>query len=174
MADRGIAEGLTDDLFAPDRHVSRAQFAVLLWRYEGRPSVASSGDFLDVPRGSDFALAVAWMARSGVTTGVSPGRFDPAGAVSRVQVIVFLHRLAGSPRVSARIPFTDVDDDAWYREALAWAVVNDIAVWTGQRPLEPRRPASRGEVAAMLHQFHLHDIDRSTQPRIGSGLAVRR
>ena len=40
-----------------------------------------------------FSEAVAWLADTGVTTGVSPGVYAPEATVSRAQMAAFLCRL---------------------------------------------------------------------------------
>ena len=105
VAAEGIVEGLRPDLFGPEKTVSRGQFSTFLWRYSGEPVPASVQSdnmpasllFDDVPRGSSYADAVAWMVGEGITAGKSPRQFAPDEEVTRAQAVVFLHRLAGSP-----------------------------------------------------------------------------
>ncbi len=155
MADEGITTGMKADLFGPDELVNRAQFATFLWRYEGRPQVEPGNKFNDVPEDAFYAQAVAWMVEQGITTGRTRDRFDPSSDVSRAQSIVFLHRLAGEPQGEARIEFDDVGSDAWYRNALAWALEHNIAWWAEQSTFDAEEPATRAEIAALLHGYHL-------------------
>ena len=143
MADEGIATGMTEDLFGPHEPVSRGQFATFLWRYEGEPSARTSGEFDDVDPDAYYAEAVAWMVENGITTGRAPGRFEPWSNVNRAQSIVFLHRLAGGPQAEAQIEFPDVGQDAWFRDALAWALQQEVVWWTdlpGLRGSAARQP----------------------------------
>ena len=64
---------------------------MLLWRYAGSPTAAAPSPFVDVTRGYQ-RTAVAWMAEQDITTGTSPFRFDPDGAVTRAQAATFLFR----------------------------------------------------------------------------------
>lgn len=87
----GLTTGVSPTRFAPDRPISRGDFAVLLWRYAGSPTAAAALPFVDV--GPAYQrTAVAWMAEQDITTGTSPFRFDPAGSVTRAQVATFLFR----------------------------------------------------------------------------------
>ena len=157
MADEGITTGMKDDLFGPDELVTRGQFATFLWRYEGRPPVDPSGEFDDVAADAFYSQAVAWMVEQRITTGRAPGRFDPSSDVSRAQSIVFLHRLAGEPQGSARIDFSDVGSNAWFRDALAWALEHNIDWWAEHSNFNAEEPATRAEVAALLHGYHRRD-----------------
>ena len=159
MADEGITTGMTDDLFGPDELVSRGQFAAFLWRYQGEPAARSSDEFDDVDSGAYYAQAVAWMVANRITTGRAPGRFDPWSNVNRAQSIVFLHRLAGEPQGDAQIESSDVGEDAWFRDALAWAIEKNIVWWTDLETFGAGLPASRADVAALLHRYHLRTPD---------------
>ncbi len=179
MAGEGIATGFTDDLFGPDEPVSRGQFATFLWRYSGEPS-AQGGDesdddvpvpeppweggragleFDDVDPDAYYADAVAWMVQNGITAGRGPRQFDPWSDVNRAQSIVFLHNLAGKPEAEAPISFTDVGEDAWFRDALEWALAADIVWWTDMETFGGSLPASRADVALLLHRYHLREPD---------------
>ena len=171
LADQGITTGFTDDLFGPDELVTRGQFATFLWRYEGEPTTllagefgGAAGEFSDVSSDAYYAPAVAWMVGQGITTGRGPGRFDPSSSVNRAQSIVFLHRLAGKPRGDATIGFDDVAEDAWYVDALRWALEKDIVWWSNVESFGAGLPASRADVAELLHRYHLREPE-ILQPR---------
>jgi len=154
MAAEDIANGLKDDLFGPDKPVTRAQFATFLWRYRGRPATESSGAFVDVSGDDVHAQAVDWMVSERITAGVTPYRFAPQRQVTRAQAIVFLHRLEGQPKGSARIAFTDVPGDAWYHNALEWTLQHSITWWSQDVSFQPDQPVTRAEMAALIFAHH--------------------
>jgi hypothetical protein len=82
--------------FAPDELVTRSQMATFLWRLAGSPAGATgSAFFVDVPAGSSYDSAVAWLWERGITTGYGrPDVFGPAPVVTRAQMAAFLYRLA--------------------------------------------------------------------------------
>ena len=172
MADEEITTGFTDDLFGPDELVTRGQFAAFLWRYEGEPPASRSGRFNDVHPLDYFAQAVEWMVDNGITTGRGPRRFEPWRNVSRAQSVVFLHRLAGKPKGGGPIKFPDVERDAWFRDALAWAIEKDIVWWTDLDAFGSGLPASRSDVALLLHRYHLQKDDAPRRPASGSRVAL--
>ena len=174
MTDEDITAGLTNDLFGPDEPVQRAQFATFLWRYAGQPAPSLPNGFDDVPAGSYYEEAVAWMAENGITAGLAPRKFGSSAPVSRVQVITFLHRLAGSPPPTsapshlARASFAVEAEDAWYADALDWAVSRDILWWSPPLSFDLDLSVSRAEAAVFLHRFHL---SRSADEPSGDGQA---
>jgi hypothetical protein len=87
----GLTTGVSPTRYAPNRSISRGDFAVLLWRYAGSPATADLAPFLDVTR--DYQrVAIAWMAEQDITTGTTPLTFDPEGRVTRAQAATFLFR----------------------------------------------------------------------------------
>ena len=169
MASEGITAGFTDDLFGPDELVTRGQFATFLWRYEGQPQAEPSNEFNDVHPLAYYAPAVEWMVENGITAGRAPGRFDPWSNVDRAQSIVFLHSLAGDPQGDAQIEFSDVGEDAWFRDALAWAIEKNVVWWTDLETFGGGLPASRADVALLLHRYHLREPDTPGPDAPGPG-----
>jgi S-layer family protein len=87
----GLTTGISADEFAPYRSITRGDFAVLVWRYAGRPDPSAALPFADVTSAYQ-SDAVAWMAEEGITTGTSATTFSPDGVVSRAQAATFLFR----------------------------------------------------------------------------------
>lgn len=87
----GLTTGVSATRFAPDAPITRGDFAVLLWRYAGSPTIGSIDPFVDVTRNYQRA-AIAWMAHELITTGTTATTFDPEGLVDRGQAATFLYR----------------------------------------------------------------------------------
>ena len=171
MSDRGIATGLTEDLFAPDEPIRWEHFATLLWSYAAgaREEPLSPLDEA-VPR-TDYERAVDWLISHGIPAG-HRRYLDPANEVTRADAITFLHRLAafyppGTGADSSRTdlypernvfadrqPFPDVPERAWYADSLDWAVGHAIVWWSPPEPFHPDRSVTRSEAAVYLHRFH--------------------
>ncbi len=92
----GVTTGLPGGVFGPGDPVTRAQLATFMFRTVGEPAGAPPSGFGDVLEGSWYALAVAWMDHTGITTGTSPTTFSPDRVVDRAELITFLFRLADS------------------------------------------------------------------------------
>ena len=111
--------------------------------------------FVDVPNDSYFYEAVKWAAENGITAGVDALHFAPDGDCTRAQIATFLWRTAGCPEPEAAADFADVDPDAYYAKAVAWAAENGVVLGTG-KGFEPDRVCTRAEAAAMIYR----DIQR--------------
>lgn len=92
----GITTGTSPTEFSPDEFVTRGQMATFLWRLCGEITPSAASPFDDVPPGAFFATAVAWLAETGITTGVSPTAFAPHGDITRGEMAAFLKRLAST------------------------------------------------------------------------------
>ena len=88
--------------------------------------------FTDVPRNAYYHDAVLWAYDHTVTTGTSDTEFSPWNACTRGQVVTFLWRAMGKPAPQTIAnPFADVPENAYYRDAVLWAVEQGITNGTG-------------------------------------------
>ena len=89
---RGLVNGMSATIYAPNASTTRAQMVTMLWRAVGQPTAGGTANFTDVPTDSYYAQAVAWAVENGITTGVGNGHFDPTGTCTRAQIAAFLAR----------------------------------------------------------------------------------
>lgn len=89
-----------------------------------QPSVP--GGFSDVAADAYYAGAVAWAVDLGITNGTGAETFSPDKTCTRAEIITFLWRAAGYPEPTNVSSFSDVNADAYYAKATAWAKENNI------------------------------------------------
>jgi hypothetical protein len=110
--------------------------------------------FTDVPDGSFFDMAVRWLAHHGLTTGFGNDltSFAPHVPTTRGQVAAFLHRIMGSPAVTAPCGFDDVPAGAFYEMGVCWLKQQGLTTGVGgdSTRYEPDRDITRGELATVL------------------------
>lgn len=107
--------------------------------------------FADVSASSYYYNAVQWAVKNGTTGGTSATTFSPDAPCTRAQAVTFLWRAAGSPTPSStEMPFADVPTDAYYYNAVLWAVENGITGGTSATTFSPDAPCSRGQIVAFL------------------------
>jgi hypothetical protein len=165
LASRGIITGYDDGRFRPGDPVKRQQFAkmaVLAGQYP-----VSEGDvcqFTDVERSDAGTLYpdnyIAVCAAKGITTGKSPGRFDPQGYITRCQVVSMVVRMAKNLKPDM---LTDPpagwsatggwDADQTHGANAAVAEYNGLLGGLDLATLQPSANMSRGEVAQVLHNL---------------------
>ena len=108
--------------------------------------------FVDVAAEDWYGDAVAAVYARGLMTGTAEDTFAPELVATRGMVVSILHRLAGSPTVSAEV-FEDVTADDWYGQAVAWAANEGIASGTSAETFSPNAAVTREQLAALLCNF---------------------
>ena len=143
-ADNGVTGGTSATTFSPNVTVTRAQMVTFLWRAHGSPKATGANPFTDVSTSDYYYDAVLWAVANGVTNGTSATTFSPDAPVTRAQAVTFQWRAAGSPVVSGS-SFGDVAADAYYVNAVTWAVANGITNGTGGNNFSPDAAVSRAQ-----------------------------
>jgi len=109
--------------------------------------------FVDVKETDSFYDAVMWALSEGITQGADATHFLPLGIITRAEMITFLWRAAGSPVINYAIPFKDVDNDAYYADAVRWGVEKGIIKGTSETTFEPDLCATKAEAITVLARF---------------------
>ena len=110
----------------------------------------ASGAFDDVPEDAYYAKAVEWAVENGITNGKGNGLFGSNDPCTRAQIVTFLWRAAGSPVVNYLMPFTDVDEGAYYAEAVRWAASTGIVTGLTETAFGTDQPCTRGQAVTFL------------------------
>ena len=149
--ENGITKGTDDTHFSPDGICTRAQAVTFLWRAAGSPaSKTSTMPFTDVPVGSYYYDAVLWAVENGITKGTSDTTFSPNTTCTRAQIVAFLWRSEKSPAAGTANPFADVKSDAYYADAVLWAVKENITKGTTSTTFSPNADCTRVQIVAFL------------------------
>ena len=149
----GITDGVGDNLFAPGQPCTRAQIVTFLWRAAGSPEPKTASSFTDVPANAYYAKAVAWAVENGITNGMTATMFAPDATCTRGQSVTFLYRaLKGTASGSAN--FTDVASDAFYADAVNWAVASDVTNGTSNTTFSPNADCTRAEIVTFLYRAY--------------------
>ena len=98
---------------------------------------------------------VHYCLENGLMVGTAQGVFSPDAALTRAQAVVILWRNEGSPLVEQPLDFDDVADDAWYADAVRWAVAADVMSGYGNGRFGADDPMTREQMASMFHRFAL-------------------
>ena len=107
--------------------------------------------FVDVSADAYYYDAVLWAAEEGITSGTDAVHFSPDVTCTRAQAVTFLWRAAGSPEPkSSAMPFEDVAADAYYSDAVLWAVENGITTGTTAATFAPNATCTRAQIVTFL------------------------
>lgn len=109
--------------------------------------------FQDVNQGDYFYDAVQWAVGQEITTGTGNNQFSPNGVCNRGQMVTFLWRAAHCPAPSGSAGFSDVNENAYYHDAVAWAVEQGITTGTSPQTFSPDEPVTRGQAVTFLYRY---------------------
>ena len=150
-AKKGITGGTGDGNFNPNGSCTRAHIVTFLWRAAGSPEPKSTVSFADVPADSYYAKAVAWAVENGITLGTGDGTFSPNATCTRAQSVTFLYRALGTAPTTVN-GFTDVTADAFYADAVAWAVESGVTNGTSASTFSPNNGCTRAQIVTFLYR----------------------
>ncbi|AFV10574.1 amylopullulanase AmyB [Thermacetogenium phaeum DSM 12270] len=165
MAMRLIARGISEDSFAPDQKLSRAQFAAFLVRAldveEETPQVRT---FSDVPPDHWGYRAIEAAFREGLVAGTGAGRFEPERAIKREEMAVILAAVLKRNGIATALTDTQRDEvlkgygdsdriSEWAKEGLAVCVSKGIIKGRAEAALAPLGSATRAEAVVVLENL---------------------
>ena len=133
---RGLVNGMSATIYAPDASTTRAQ----LWTILARQNDA------DLTSGATwFENAQNWAKEKGISDGTNPN-----GTINRAQMVTMLWRAMGQPAAASGASFADVPADSYYAQAVAWAIENGITAGVGGGRFDPNSTCTRGQIATFL------------------------
>ena len=133
---RGLVSGMSGTTYAPDASTTRAQ----LWTILARQNDA------DLTGGSIwYEKAQNWAKEKGISDGTNPN-----DTINRAQMVTMLWRAMGQSAAGSAANFTDVPADAYYAQAVSWAVENGITAGVGNGRFDPNGTCTRAQLAAFL------------------------
>ncbi|MEF3302598.1 S-layer homology domain-containing protein [Paenibacillus sp. GYB003] len=161
LASKLVIQGVSADTFAPDRTVTRAEFAAMLVRALGLVEQAGESLYADVrPEAAWYAGAVGAASEAGLIEGYEDGTFRPDAPVSREQLAAMLARAiryAGElPQadVSALGRFSDHADVAdWAKQPAAQLLAAGLIEGITDTTFAPQEPATRAQSAVLLKRM---------------------
>ena len=133
---RGLVNGMSDTIYAPNNSTTRAQ----LWTILARQNDANLNG-----GNTWYESAQNWAKAKGISDGASPN-----GTINRAQMVTMLWRAMGQPTAGGAATFTDVSADSYYAGAVSWAVENGITTGIGNGKFDPNATCTRGQIAAFL------------------------
>ena len=152
-SENGVTGGIGENLFGAKLPCTRAQIVTFLWRAAGSPEPKGMSGFVDVSADAYYAKAVAWAVEEGIVSGTSATTFNPDAVCTRAQSVAFLYRAFGE-KVNKAAGFSDVSADAYYADAVAWAVENGVASGIGGGLFAPDQNCARGQIVAFLYRAY--------------------
>ncbi len=116
-------------------------------------AACACAQFADVSNVDWFHDYVVFAVNNGLMNGVGGGKFDPNGSLTRAMLVTILYRNAGAPDVeSVENPFTDLEQGAWYYDAVLWAAKEGIVNGVSATSYAPNQAITREQIATILYR----------------------
>ena len=170
---RGLTNGTDNVHFSPDMPVTRGQAVTFFWNLAGKPVVDYFMQMDDVASGSYYTEAVRWALSMGITSGTSKTTFSPDKLCTVGEIITLLWRFSGSPVVNYAMNFKDVSSDAYYAEAIRWALSLGIAHGTTDNTFGPDKICTRAKTVTSIYRFFALVSAASKAASTGEDAVVR-
>jgi hypothetical protein len=158
LAERGVINGFPDGTFRPNQPVTRAEFAAQLQKAFEHKVVVDAPKFKDVPSKFWASAAIQETSRSGFLRGYPGNIFQPNQQIPKVQALVALDKGLGLTSTTDPKKVLKVYQDAasipkYATKIVASATEAGLVVnYPNRQRLEPNKPLTRGEAAALIYQ----------------------
>ncbi len=114
--------------------------------------VERSQNFTDVASGNWASDAVEFVAARELFQGTGNQQFTPEGNMTRGMLVTVLYRLAYEPE-AAQVDFGDIDQQAYYSDAVAWAASNGVVTGYSDHAFGPDDDITREQLATILYRY---------------------
>ncbi len=162
LYEAGVVNGVSDNLFEPNRSMTRAEFASVMVKALNLEQSDSQGQlFEDVTDTDWYFVAVNTAAEHGLIQGDGTGVFLPEEPISRQETAVIIMRANGIEQgveddLDADVllsPFSDALLCApWSRDALAFSISQGLMVGSDGM-LRPKDDVTRAELCVIVFRF---------------------
>ncbi|MFI8577150.1 S8 family serine peptidase [Rossellomorea aquimaris] len=161
LASRMITSGKTEDTFAPQQKLTRAEFAVLLSRSLNLELTSYEGIFKDVKESKAWAYAGIEAAyRAGIVKGTLDGHYNPDAEINRQEMATMIVRAVkyqDESLVKGLESTNKFKDDsrisAFAKEAVYQANALGIIKGRSDNSFDPKADTTRAETAVMLYRM---------------------
>ncbi|MFC5528980.1 Ig-like domain-containing protein [Cohnella yongneupensis] len=161
LASKFIVDGPKSKTFAPDKNITRAEFAEYLARglgLSGDKQAASR--YQDVSATNASAAYIGAVSKAGIVEGGNDGTFRPNASITREEMATMLVRamsFAGVSTVSTPTSLNSFKDKAkvssWAKEGMQISVMAGLIKGISATELKPQNNATRAEATVMLKRF---------------------
>ena len=147
LAQRGIINGRSANIFAPNDTMTRAEFAAIITRALDLQSRGATM-FVDVPSDAWFAVPVATAFYYEIVGGISATEFNPNGTITNQEAIVMVARAARLLGFDTTVTNTNIEAAPWAVDSIAFALREGLI-----DQFEGISIITRGEIAEIVYRL---------------------
>ncbi|WP_378046558.1 S-layer homology domain-containing protein [Cohnella cellulosilytica] len=163
MGSRMVVNGIGDNLFGPDRSITRAEFAAILIRGLGLRPNSAAGNFSDVKTTDWYSGAIGTAYAYGLLNGYEDGSFRPNESITREQAMRMLSQAIALTGLQTGASGLNVEELQLFKDAgqvADWAVRGaadsvsaGLVSGRANGRLAPKASVTRAEVATMMQRL---------------------
>lgn len=157
LYESGIVNGVGDDIFEPERNVSRAEFTKMAVLTAGLETITENS-FDDVCIYSWYAPYVGAAEKAGLVNGTD-GKFMPQNGITRQEAAVILYRMLNTEgiNISGEYEFSDSANIADYAAEAVGAMAANGIITGYENQFYPQQFITRAESAAMINRVRSYE-----------------
>ena len=120
MAEKEVVHGYPDGEFKPDRNLTRAEFATLIFRFTHIDIADIENPFSDVDESHWAYKEILALVNSGLVEGYEDGTFRAESNITRAEVMTVMNKILGRKPLDNYVkslnfnPFNDLFEERWY------------------------------------------------------------
>lgn len=142
----GASSGTSSDMFSPS------------FPSDSKPNGNINSDkpgfgFKDIENNAWYYNAINYVVRKNLMNGYSDEEFSPNSPITRAMFITVLYRMENEPETNSENTFEDVEENAYYRDAVLWANENNIAEGITENEFAPNDSITREQMAAIAYRY---------------------
>uniref|UniRef100_UPI00110D1082 S-layer homology domain-containing protein n=1 Tax=Paenibacillus sinopodophylli TaxID=1837342 RepID=UPI00110D1082 len=164
MGSRLVINGTGNELFSPNKDITRAEFAAIIVRGLGLKLENSEVNFTDVLSTDWYGSAVQTASAYGLINGFEDGSFRPNDKITREQAMTIIAKAMKITGLKDKLPTVDsgellgrytdaVKMSAWATEGIADVLQAEIVTGRSDTQLAPKANMTRAEVAAIIERL---------------------
>jgi len=156
LADKGIVNGKTQELFMPNDLCTRAEICKMLSLALGLSE--EGGEFTDVKESDWYYSYIKQMAGAKIVQGYSDGSFAPNSFITREDLAVIAKRVLEYKKVQMPQAFDEFDDDIlisdYAKESVGLMKEMGILNGVGDNMFSPKTNVSRAMAAKVIYSLN--------------------
>lgn len=120
---------------------------------EASATPSEPGVYWDVPQNEWYYNYVLFVSMHKIFNGYPDGSFCPNVEMTRAEVVRVLYAIEGEPEAKATNEYSDVPQNEWYAEEVAWASAVGVVSGYPDGTFQPQLSVSRQDFVSMLYRY---------------------
>lgn len=159
LRENGITNGISNTQYGPEHSITRADFAVMIYKAFGLSATGGYVYFNDVPPNAYYAQAVNTLHAMGIVSGIGNGAYGSNQTLTRQDAICMVQRAMRAMGWSANDGYSSYLNgysdgysvSGYAQGAMANAVqMGYLPIYNGR--LAPKAPLTRVDMAQIIHR----------------------